>query len=70
MPGGALLVQWDVATDSFPQGVVTAMFEAFKGLIEGACRPGALNAEADVFPAHQRAQRAAVNATFLRGTGR
>jgi amino acid adenylation domain-containing protein len=62
---GALLVNWDVADGVFRDGVIDAMFEAYRDILRWLSTSGADWNEAmpSPFPAPQRAVRAAVNDT-------
>jgi amino acid adenylation domain-containing protein len=60
---GRLLVIWDVIEPAFPPGLIDAMFDAYRSVVEDLTQSQAWDRTAfDLLPAAQRAQRAALNA--------
>jgi amino acid adenylation domain-containing protein len=63
--GGRLTYNWDVVEDLFPAGLLEAMFQAYRGLVERLAVDGEAwgRTAFDLLPESQREQVAAVNAT-------
>jgi amino acid adenylation domain-containing protein len=60
---GGLEVNWDSVDDLFPDGVVDAMFAAYRRLLDWLCTSDWSGPAPDLLPAAQREVRAEANAT-------
>ncbi|WP_344977593.1 AMP-binding protein, partial [Salinactinospora qingdaonensis] len=61
--GGELSFNWDAVEELFPEGVLDAMFDAYRRLLDWACTADWSQPAPDLLPPTQRAVRERVNAT-------